>query len=302
MAPQAKLLRLLKIISLLSSKQRYNVQKLAVMIEISERTVYRYLALLEEAGFIIDKDFYGNFFLHQNLDTKINPIFTTDELALMRQLAGLNKHPLMDSMLQKLYESSELPPVKELIVKARLSQLVEKLKLGIAEKKQLVIAHYHSAQSGLISDRLIEPISIENDYSTLIAFDVNTQQTKFFKLERMADVYVLDQAWKYSEEHIKLERDFFGMSGNDSVWVKLKLSLRAYNLLREEYPATIDYLVKEKGSYFFYGPIRGYEGIGRFIMGLPGEILHINHNGLIEYVENKLTAFNFLTQVDKMDN
>ncbi|MBK6263632.1 WYL domain-containing protein [Marivirga sp. S37H4] len=291
MTAQPKLFRLLKIISLLSSKQRYTIQKLAVMMELSERSMYRYLELLEESGFVIDKDFYGNYFMHQNLEAKINPVFTADELAFMRQLASLNKHPLMDSMLQKLYVSSELPPVKELIVKARLSQLVEKLKVSIAEKKQVVIKHYHSAESGRIGDRLIEPLSVENDFFTILAFDVNARQTKFFKLERMGDVIVLDQAWKFEEEHENLDRDFFGMSGTASVWIKLELSLRAYNLMREEFPATIDYLIKEDESYFFYGPIRGYEGIGRFILGLPGEVRHINNKGLIDYLNNKMEAF-----------
>jgi predicted DNA-binding transcriptional regulator YafY len=302
MAPQAKLLRLLKIISLLSSKQRFSVQQLSKMLELNQRSIYRYLKLLEEAGFIIDKDFHGNYFLHQSLESKVHPVFTADELTLMRQIAGLHKHPLMASILQKLYESSELPPVKELIVKARLSQLVEKIKSSIKEKKQVFIQHYHSAESGGIADRMIEPISLENDFSTLMAFDVNAKQTKYFKLERMAEVIQFDQSWEFSDQHIKIERDFFGMSGNDPLWVKLELSLRAYNLMREEYPATIDYLIREDESYFFYGPIRGYEGIGRFIMGLPGEILHVNHTGLIEYIENKLSAFNCLSQVVKNGN
>ncbi|GAA5026643.1 hypothetical protein GCM10011506_12490 [Marivirga lumbricoides] len=291
MAPQAKLLRLLKIISMLSSKQRYSVPKLAKILELSERSIYRYLSLLEESGFVIDKDFHGNYFVHQDLDAKINPVFTTDELALMRQVAAINKHPLMDSVLHKLYESSELPPVKELIVKARLSQLIEKIKFGITEKRQVVVKHYHSAESGRVADRLVEPLSIENDFSTLQAFDVEAGQTKFFKLERMAGVIVLEQAWKFEAQHTKQERDFFGMSGAASIWIKLELSLRAYNLMREEYPATIDYLLKEEDSYFFYGPIRGYEGIGRFILGLPGEVLHVNNKGLLDYLDKKMESF-----------
>ncbi len=249
MAPQAKLLRLLKIISLLSAKQRYTVRKLAEITEINERSIYRYLKLLEEAGFIIDKDFYGNYFIHQSLEEKIHPVFTADELTLMRQLAGLNKHPLMGSIIQKLYESSELPPVKELIVKARLSQLVEKIKSSISEKRQVLIKHYHSAESGNISNRLIEPLKIESDFSTLSAFDVNAQMTKLFKLERMGQLIPLDQSWKFEEQHEKLERDIFGLAGKSSFWIKLDLSLRAYNLLREEYPATVDFLIKDDESF-----------------------------------------------------
>lgn len=297
MAPQAKLLRLLKIISLLSGKQRYTIRKLAEIIEINERSIYRYLKLLEVAGFIIDKDFHGNYFIHQSLEAKIHPVFTADELVLMRQIAGVNKHPLMGSILQKLYESSELPPVKEMIAKARLSQLVDNLKQCISAKRQVLIKHYHSAESGNISDRLIEPLSIESDFSTLSAFDVNAQITKLFKLERMGQLIPLDQFWKFEEHHEKLERDIFGMSGKSSFWVKLEISLRAYNLLREEYPATIDHLIKEDDSFFFFGPVRGYEGIGRFILGLPGEIYHINDKGLIQYITNKMSAFPFLTQV-----
>lgn len=84
MVAQAKLLRLLKIISLLSSKQRYSITKLSQVLTLSERSIYRYVELLEETGFIIDKDFNGNYFIHQNLDARINPEFTADELGLMR--------------------------------------------------------------------------------------------------------------------------------------------------------------------------------------------------------------------------
>ncbi len=48
--------------------------------------------------------------------------------------------------------------------------------------------------------------------------------------------------------------------------------------------------------------MRGYEGIGRFILGLPREIYYINDTGLIQYLVNKMIAFPFLTQVVKNEN
>jgi proteasome accessory factor C len=60
--PAAKLLRVLEMIDLLR-RQRKTVKQLAERFDISERTVYRYVNLLEAAGFPIDKDFNDKFFI-----------------------------------------------------------------------------------------------------------------------------------------------------------------------------------------------------------------------------------------------
>ena len=54
--PQAKLLRLFQIIAVLKSGH-WTIKQLADRFDTSERTIYRYLNLLEEVDFLIEKDF-----------------------------------------------------------------------------------------------------------------------------------------------------------------------------------------------------------------------------------------------------
>lgn len=50
------------------------------------------------------------------------------------------------------------------------------------------------------------------------------------------------------------------------------MSLRAKNLLTEEFPVTEFEVTQVKRNWFWEGDINAFEGIGRFVMGLPREI------------------------------
>ena len=63
--PQAKLLRLFQIIAVLKSGH-WTIKQLADRFDTSERTIYRYLNLLEEVDFLIEKDFENNCLYIQN--------------------------------------------------------------------------------------------------------------------------------------------------------------------------------------------------------------------------------------------
>jgi proteasome accessory factor C len=290
MIEQAKILRVLKLISLLSKELRLSLQQLADELGVDKRTIYRYLKLLEECGFIIDNDFEKRPFIHQPLSFPIHANFSNEELHRLRQLIGATgaKDPLLQSILTKVYEKSELAPLKDMLWRARLSQIIDRLKEAIELKRQVVVKNYHSAHSSQISDRLLEPIEIAHDYSSLLAYEPDSGISKFWKLDRMAEVIILDQKQQYQKSHERLEKDLFGMGGKKLIQVQMQLSLRAYNLLREDYPAAIDYLSKDEEGYYFTGPVRSYEGIGRFILGLPGEAWNIKPSGLIRYLQSKL--------------
>lgn len=60
--PQAKLLKILTIIEVLKV-ERLHPNEISKKFEISLRTCYRYLILIEEAGFIMDKDMDFKYFI-----------------------------------------------------------------------------------------------------------------------------------------------------------------------------------------------------------------------------------------------
>jgi DNA-binding IclR family transcriptional regulator len=58
----AKLFRCLQLIHLLGS-HRMTVDEVSERMDISQRTVYRYIHLFDEAGYSVDRDFDGKFFI-----------------------------------------------------------------------------------------------------------------------------------------------------------------------------------------------------------------------------------------------
>src|ERR1700743_3108289 len=83
--PQTKLLRLFQIIGVLKTG-RWTIKSLAERFDTSERTIYRYIKLLEEIELLVEKDFDGKYFIHSNEDDLGNSEFTIEEMKLIKKL------------------------------------------------------------------------------------------------------------------------------------------------------------------------------------------------------------------------
>lgn len=295
MVEQAKILRIFKLIGLLKSRPR-TIENLSIELDTTSRTIYRYIKLLEELGFLIDKDWHNQYFIHKSVeDEDKNIYFTEVEAVIMKEViaSSLANHPLKESLMKKLFLHSELKEIPEQLLKARLGKLVEQLVVAIEHRGQVILKSYHSGHSGIIRDRLVEPFDFGPSYETVIAFEPESKLTKHYKIERISSVVELDKDWKFEEKHQTPSSDIFGISGEDMVQIRLSMSLKAYLLLREEYPKSIPYLQKseeEEDRYYFIGPVNGLKGIGRFVMGLLGEIEIIEPDALKDYIREVFEA------------
>jgi hypothetical protein len=90
---------------------------------------------------------------------------------------------------------------------------VEQISIAIIEGQQLLIKNYTSANSQTVSDRIVEPMCFTDDYESISAFEVKTKQNKYFNIERMAEVEVLDSKMKYEKHHEFYKPDIFGFQG-----------------------------------------------------------------------------------------
>jgi proteasome accessory factor C len=287
--PQAKLLRLFQIIAVLKSGH-WTIKQLAERFDTSERTIYRYLNLLEEVDFLIEKDFDNRYFIITSEDDPTQAQFSVEETRLIKKLilAGTNDNPLKNLLLKKLSLNSEIDSMPRLFVKARLGKFVEQLAESIKNKTQVILKNYHSANSNEIRDRLVEPIHFGDNYQSIISLDTQDKICKQFKLDRIGEVIEMKKKFQFEELHQKNQTDIFGMTGDSNTWVTLHLSLRSYLLLREEYPLSIPYTEKTEDRYHFHGPVSNYEGLSRFILGLLDEITIINPTSLKDFVGNKI--------------
>jgi predicted DNA-binding transcriptional regulator YafY len=299
MIPQQKILRVFQLIGLLKAGGR-TIEQLGRQIDASPRTVYRYFKLLEELGFAIDQDFHGRYFIHREEGENPEDRFTLEEVSILRQLiqSGATGHPLKGSLLKKLALHSEAKDLPEQFLKLRVAKMFRTLSEAKENKRQVILKSYHSANSQEITDRLVEPFQFGEGFQSVLALDTKDKQCKYFKLERIGDVVLLDKPFKYEKLHQKRNTDIFGITGRKETWVTLRLSLRAYVLMREEFPLSVPYLEKEEDNegrrYVFHGPVLNYKGVGRFVMGLADEIKIIGPPDFKAYIKEKIKSSQLL--------
>lgn len=296
MIEQQKLLRVFQLIKLLKNHRRKSIDQLAAILEISERTVYRYIELLQEVGYLIDQDHDGRPFIFEEQEESEH-VLTPEEAKLVNDLlAGAGSHPLTESIRKKLYQTSELASLPDNIIKAHTGMVVRKLAEAIENKKQVILKRYESANSETVSDRLVEPHSLSENYTMLSAYEKSSEKVKVFKVERISGVEQLEESCSYRNNEAPKVPDPFGMAGDEKIQVKLFLSQRAAMLLREEHPLCVPgiYFDKGEGQWVYSGVVKSYKGIGRFILGLPGEIEVRKTEGLRGYLEEVLKQYSWL--------
>jgi predicted DNA-binding transcriptional regulator YafY len=283
---QNKILRVLQLISLLKSKPPKSIRHLSEIIESTERTIYRYLDLLAEVGFQIEKDNFNRFYIFD--DGKSRDFnFSQEEIKLLNQLVQtVGKDSLLkDSILKKLYVASNVQINAQHLVKAHLGKIIETLADAIQSRNQVILKKYYSVNSNNISDRLVEPICFTDNYQSLVAYEVKTGMNKYFNIERITSIEQTMQSFQFTENHKFDVPDVFGFSQTkEKHSIELNMSMRVYVLLKEEYPMTsplIKYDAKNK-LYNFKADIYSLKPIIRFILGFLDEITIVKSNELKE--------------------
>ena len=281
MANQKSLLRLLKLIALLKQKPPKSVAFIAEFIQASERSAYRYIELLEEVGFRVQVNKVNKYFIEDN--QWLSPgHFNQEELSYLKtllQTSGQN-NVLSKSLLHKLNLVSDADLSSHTVHHARLSDFVEKINQGIAQNKQILLKAYQSINTQNISDRLVEPIKFTEHYQNICAFEVDSQANKYFNIERIGDVVVLDEVQQHEDQHEFKKPDVFGFSKSKRRYtVHLKLNLKAKLLLTEEYPLSRAYIKPLRQNQFeFKAQVNNTKPAKRFYKGLKEDIEVLEEN------------------------
>lgn len=290
----AKIFRIFRLIALLKGKARYTAQQLANYAEDSERTIYRDIGNLELMGFCIEEDFNNSYFIIcENFSVEEYPGFSLEEARLLREM--ISRDPaisyMKEDLIRKIYMHSEQEVMAQNMLDIKHAQICRQLSKAIRNQNRVELVNYHSANSETIASRIVEPISFSENFKTLLAFDAEAIKNKHFKIERIQQLKILEEPYQFKGQHSLMDIDIFGMSGENEIEISLKLTLRAYSLLREEHNQAIPYLFVDDGAYYFRGPVKSFEGIGRFVLGLPDEIEISAPPEFSQYVINKIKLF-----------
>jgi predicted DNA-binding transcriptional regulator YafY len=294
MLNQHRILRVLKLVRYLRGEPAKGMKQIAWYLKTSERTVYRYLDMLRDLGFELHRDPTTNRVKIVGSHQDLLP-FTPQENQFMAQVirsAAMN-HPLADSVLSKLEVGTGTvgqgnSPTDTLFL-GHLGHLIETISTAIEAGKQIRIIAYASAHSQTIEDRIVEPVCFTEQYRSLSAFEVATRTNKYFNIERMGDVEILDHNIMHKTEHRYFKPDVFGFQGQEPIRsVELELSLRGMLLLREQYPASAALITRigNEARFRFKAKVQDYRAPAAFALRLPGEVRPMGSEEFLSYLQN----------------
>jgi len=287
---QHKIYRVLQLITLLQNKPAKSVRFMANFLECTERTTYRYIDLLKQLGFDIQKEEHNKFFIVSDIQTDG---FTPEESSYMVEMIKTvgKESKLKDSVLKKIYLKSEVSEQANSILKAHLSKLVEKINFAIDNNKKVILVKYHSVNSNHISDRLVEPFQFTENYNSICAFEIKSNQNKYFNLERIIDVEVLDDVQENKALFEFETTDVFGFTERNGkkFEVELQLSLRAYILFKESNSGLEKHITKIEDTdlYLLRININNPKPIVSLIRGFKDEIKIIGSKDFVEFLEGE---------------
>ena len=294
MPGNSKFKKLLDLMILLSSGLRYNRKEIARRLEIEERSVYRYIKDLRDSGFIIPPPNNGMYHIDKSTPyfKEISELlhFSKEEAVILQNAIHSisDENLLKRNLIKKLYAIYDFDRVPDTIVKPEHSANIHELLKAIRYKCKVVLRGYLSANSKELKDRIVEPFDFTTNYIAIWAYDTEDNCCKTFKITRITSVQILSESWENEDKHEVLPMDVFRISSAKKTNIKLNLSIRAAELLREEYPLAEEYITQIDETHFeFEAQVSNFDGVGRFIMGLCDEIEIVYPETLKEFIKNK---------------
>lgn len=304
MNEQQKILRVFRLIHILAGKHRKTIKELQTAIEVSQSTVYKYLKLLEELGYFVDKDTHDRYFIFEKEQRA--PLFIEEEVQFLQQcLSGLpNSNPYKISLAKKIQLTGLLIPTAQELKQRMYAKLIVQINEAITSQQWIKLCKYQSADSSKAEDRIVLPKKIDSENGQLTAFDVKRNAIRIFKIHRITNIEYVVAPPQHFDLDILAPVDLFGLAGPIPIRVQILLSQRAKHLLEEEYPAAASFITPENNTLFPYrytDEVRDFKGLGRFILGLPGETQIISPVDLIAYLLERMKGYTFISQVKQVN-
>lgn len=295
---QPKIERLLRLMKMLTANVEYSVDDIAERLDMSRRTIYRYIDTFRDAGFVIKKR--GNCIRLDKESPHFKDIsqlvhFTEEEAVILRRAIESidDTNLLKQNLKRKLYSVYDSGTLADTIVKGQNSSNVHSLIEAIENHKQVILHNYQSSHS--VRDRIVEPFAFTTNYVNVWCYDIDDNCCKIFKTARIGSVELSDIEWQHREQHKENFIDIFRMiasSDSELIAVKLKLGRLSYNLLMEEYPLAERYIsTLDKDHWLLNTQVANLQGVGRFAIGLMDDIEIIESPELKDYISTYIKQY-----------
>ena len=282
---------MLRLMKMMSGNTNYTIDELASKLGMSYRSVYRYIDTFKASGFVIEK-LQKNVYKvgkmpRSHVDMSKLIYFSEEEAYLVNSMIdGL--HPtnqLKIDLKKKLSAIYSCTSIANYVHSEDTFSNIQELEKAVREKKKVILKAYESANSKGVSDRFVEPFEFTTNCIDIWGYDLEKKECRVFKISRISSVVILEDYWTNEDEHQKSKTDCFRMSSFEQTPVKLELSLRAKNLLLEEYPLAQADIKEIDGKWILDTMVSNMAGVGRFVIGLADEVKIIDSPALVEYIK-----------------
>lgn len=289
---QPKIERLLRLMKLLTANTTYTVDQLAERLNMSRRTIYRYIDTFRDAGFVIKKS--GDCIRLDKASPHFKDIsqlvhFTEEEAVILKSAIESidDTNLLKQNLKRKLYAVYDNKTLADTVVKGKNAPNIRNLIEAIEEERQVILHGYQSAHGSAVRDRRVEPFAFTTNYVQVWCYDAEDGRCKLFKSSRIGSVELTETPWEHKADHHEGFIDIFRLHGEAArTRVQLELGLLAYNLLVEEYPlAERDLKPLGEGRWLLDTEVAGMAGVGRFVVGLLDDIRIIESPELKAYLK-----------------
>lgn len=294
---QPKIERLLRLMKMLTGNYRYTPKELAERLDMSVRTIYRYLDTFRAAGFVLKKqdncirlDSSSPYF--RDISELIH--FTEEEAFVLKSaIESIDEtHILKQNLKKKLHTIYDYKILAETTVSGKHARNIQQLINAMERRQQVLLLNYTSAHGSTVRDRLVEPFAFTTNYVQVWCYDVEEGSNKLFKCSRMHQVAIKSQDWQYSQQHKAGYIDVFRLHSDTLIPVKLKMTMRAVSLLKEEYPLSAQHITPiDKQHWLLATDVCAVQGVGRFVMGLLDEIEIVEGDELRAYIREQIAKY-----------
>jgi len=291
---QPKLERLLRLMKMLTANNYLTVEEIADRLSITPRSVYRYIDTFREAGFVIKKkdgcirlDKSSPYF--KDISELIH--FTEEEAYILKSaIESIDENNILKQNLKKkLYTVYDYKILAETIVNGKNGRNVRQLVQAMEECRTVILKKYASSHGNDIRDRRVEAFAFTTNYEQVWCYCLEEQEVKLFRVSRIGAVEILPEPWQHESAHQSGYIDIFRMHSNEKMRVILKMGLRSSSLLQEEFPLASKQLQKiSDNEWILDTEVCSYDGVGRFVMGLPEDIEIIDSPEFEQYITSQV--------------
>lgn len=291
--------RQLRLLVLLTQDRDTDIDSLSRELQMSRRSIYRYIETFRELGFVVEKR--GNRYrvspsspFFRRITERIH--FTEDEALTINQVlnAVYDRSPQVRHLRQKLSSLYDFDVLARHGVDEHIARNLAALYDAVKLERVAVLRGYVSPSSGKVSDRMVEPYMFLSENSEVRCYELATGMNKTFKISRAERVDLLDMLWSHKEAHLPFYTDMFGFSGEQLFPVRLVLGPLSARLLLEEVPSVASQLaLLDDGRYRLHARVCSYKGVGRFVLGLCDDVEVESPRDFKDYLRARIR---FLTQ------